>query len=238
MIFLSFTNCSKETGNNNTYTVTVESERFSYVLYYGLSQSILEPIQTILDNNYSRVLNDLGVDSIDKVTVKIWNDETAFLDNMESALGIRYPGSGGWVRGAHDIRILYRGNYTGQIVLHEFCHAVSLIVNHQFGNNPRWLWEAVATYEAGEFVDPNSLSYYVVGNFPTVAELNSNFNTSNNKIYHVGYMISEYIIMYWDKNSYVNLIKSNGNILHVLEITNQEFEEGWKDFVTTKYFKK
>jgi len=41
-------------------------------------------------------------------------------------------------------------------VVHGFCHAVSLYVSPTFGNNPRWLWEAVALYENAEFVDPRT----------------------------------------------------------------------------------
>jgi len=227
--------CTKEPGIKITDTVTVDDENFSYVLFDGLTQSILTPIQTKLDDNYSRVLSDLDVVSMNKVTVKIWNNETNFLDDMQRSLGISYPGASGWVYNANDIRILNQGNGTNQIVLHEFCHAVSLVVNPQFGNNPRWLWEAVAIYESGEFVDPQTISYLVEGNFPTISELNSDFNGGDREIYRVGYLLAEYIIFNWGNNSYVNLIKSNGNILQTLGISTQEFEGAWKNFVIEKY---
>ena len=228
--------CKKNPENYNISDhFTTETGHFSFFLYDELDENIIRPITTKLENNYSRILSDLDVDSMNKVVVRIWNNESNFLDDMESVLGVRYTGSAGWIKGAHDIRILYVGNGTAQNALHEFCHAVSMVVNSQFDNNPRWLWEAVAIYESGEFVDPQTLSYLVEGDFPTLEELNSNFNENNNKIYQVGYLLSEYIIMNWGKNSYVNLIKSNGNIPEVLELTKQEFEENWKNYVTTKY---
>lgn len=231
-LFHIVSSCTKD----NIEAITIEDEFFSYVLYDGLSQNILAPIRIKLDENYFRVLDDLNIDSMNTVKVKIWNDETNFLENMQSSIGVSYPGACGWVRSAYDIRILYQGNGTDQIVLHEFCHAVSLIVNPYIANNPRWLWEAVAIYESNEFIEPQTISYLVAGNFPTIAELNIDFNEGNQKIYSVGFLLSEYIITNWDNASYINLIKSNGNIPQTLEVSTQEFEEGWKNFVIEKYF--
>ena len=235
LFFHLFSSCSKASETNIIDAIIVEDSHFEYILNDGLTENILAPIQRKLNDNYSRIMNDLDVNAMNKVTVNIWNNEMKFLDDMELNLGIRYNGASGWVKSSIDLRILYRGNNTAQIVLHEFCHAVSLVVNNQIGNNPRWLWESVAIYESGEFRDPKTLSYLVNGNFPTIENLNSNFNTSGNQIYEVGYLLSEFIISQWGKSFYVNLIKSNGNILHVLGISTQQFEEEWKVFVVNKY---
>ncbi len=224
------------TESNDLTTVEIDTDNFSFMLYDGLSQDKLASIQSKLSDNYVRVLGDFEITSMDKVTVRIWFNEKNFLDDMERAIGRRYTGASGWVYSAKDIRVLYRGNATGQIALHEFCHAASLALNNRIGNNPRWLWEAVAIYEAREFVDPKTLSYLVSGNYPTIAELNSDFNTGVNKIYSVGYLLSEYIITNWDKDKYIGIIRSNGNIQETLGITTQEFEAGWKKFVIAKYF--
>jgi len=224
------------TESNDLPPVEIDTDNFSFVLYDGLSQDKLASIQSKLSDNYVRVLGDFEITSMGKVTVRIWSNEKNFLDDMERAIGRRYTGASGWVYSATDIRVLYRGNATGQIALHEFCHAASLVVNNRIGNNPRWLWEAVAIYEAGEFVDPKTLSYLVSGNYPTIAELNSDFNSGANKIYSVGYLLSEFIITTWDKSRYVGMIKSNGNIQETLGITTQEFESDWKKFVIAKYF--
>lgn len=228
--------CAKSETKIST-PVAVDTDNFSFMLYDGLSQDKLASIQSKLSDNYVRVLGDLDVASMGKVTVRIWGNETNFLDDMESAIGRRYTGASGWVYSTTDVRILYRGSATGQIALHEFCHAASLVVNNRIGNNPRWLWEAVAIYEAGEFVDPKTLSYLVSGNYPKMAELNSDFNSSGaNKIYSVGYLLSEFIIKNWDKEKFIGLIKSNGNIQETLGITTQEFEVAWESFVKAKYF--
>jgi len=225
--------CNNNTGTLNTEPT--ESDHFTFSLYDGLPNSITTSIINEMNNNYDRILNDLNVPSLQKTKIEIWDDETHFQNDMKRDLGVNYPGSSGYIYGLNCIRLLNRGNIAHNAV-HEFAHIVSLNVNNNFANNPRWFWEAVATYESGEFNNPKNISYLAAGNYPTIAELNSNFNSGNYKIYEVGYLLSEYIIETWSKISYVNMIKQNANIESVLGITTQQFEAGWKNFVMTKYF--
>jgi len=225
--------CNNNTGTLNTEPA--ESDHFTFSLYDGLSNSTTTPIINEMNNNYDRILNDLNVPSLQKTKIEIWDDEAHFQNDMKRDLGVNYPGSSGYIYGLNCIRLLNRGNIAHNAV-HEFAHIVSLNVNNNFANNPRWYWEAVATYESEEFNNPKNISYLAAGNYPTIAELNSNFNTGNYKIYEVGYLLSEYIIDTWGKVSYVNMIKQNANIESVLGITTQLFEAGWKNFVMTKYF--
>jgi hypothetical protein len=227
--------CNKNTVASDPTTDPIETEHFIFTLYDGLPGSITTPIINELNNNFDRILNDLNVQSVQKTKIEIWNDETHFQNDMKRDIGVNYPGSTGYIYNRTCLRMLNRGNIAHTAV-HEFAHIVSLYVNGNFGNNPRWYWEAVAVYEAGDFINPQSLSYLVSGNFPTIAELNSDYNSGDRKIYQVGYLLSEYIIAEWGKIDYVNMIKQNANIESVLGITTQQFEAGWKNFVMTKYF--
>jgi len=240
IIYLSIllSSCSNKNDEEYIPPITIEGDCFSFVLNDGLQQSIIPSIQDKLEGNYSRVLADLEVDSMSNVTIKIWNNETHFLDDMELAIGRRYTGATGWVYSASDIRILYRSSNASQTALHEFCHAVSLVLNSTIGNNPRWLWEAVAIYEAGEYRDPKSLSYLLDGNFPTLSELSLDYAAGNHKIYEVGYLLAEYIITNWGKSGLVKLIQSNGNIQQTFNISTQQFEENWKNYIISAYFNK
>lgn len=240
IVFLFFFDCTKENAATQNQTDinsdSVISEHFSFIFYDGLSESISVPVLSKLEENYSRVLRDLNITTMDKITIKIWNSQAHFLDDMEYDIGTRYPGAAGYVLGPSEIRILARGNLA-LIALHEFCHTASLVVNRSFSNNPRWLWESVAVYEANEFSDPKTIDYLTSGNFPTLAELNSSPNAGNLKIYKIGYLLSEYIINRWGRSSYIDMIKYGANIPATLNITVQEFENGWKQFVENKYLK-
>ncbi len=227
----SLTTCS----GSSTDTRRDLSERFSFVLYDGLTDAVTVPILNKLEDHYDRILADLGIESIsDTIIVRIWNNEEHYLQAQQNDIGMTFPGSTGYIYNNRDIRVLY-GSHAAQTVLHEFCHTVSLRVNPSIGNNPRWLWEAVAVYEAGEFVDPQSLAYLVSGNFPTLSQMNTGFNDGNQVIYQVGYIVSDYIIQTYGRTKFIGLIASNGD-LSVLGLTASQFESGWKQFVQNKYF--
>lgn len=238
MVLSGLSGC-KDEGVNNSGSINkpadqTKSEHIEFVLYDGLTQSITPPIIEKVEQNYERILGDMQLNSLPRITVEIWNDETHFQNDMKKDLGVNYPGATGYVYSPTTVRVLYRSN-AAQTVLHEFSHAVSLHVNGYFGNNPRWYWEAVAIYEAGEFINPKNISYIASGNFPSLAELTSDFNTGSRKIYEVGYLLSEYIIATWGKSNYVQMIRTNANIQHVLGLSVSQFEDGWKEFVTKKY---
>jgi hypothetical protein len=232
---LLFNSCNRDTGESDLITGPIESDYLTFELYDDLSQSITIPIINEMNDNYDRILNDLNVQSVQKIKVEIWDDETHFQDDMKRDIGINYPGTLGYIYSITCMRLLNRGDLAHNII-HEFAHIVSLYVNNNFANNPRWFWEAVATYESGEFIHPKNLSYLAAGNFPSIAELNSDFNTGSRKIYEVGYLLSEYILETWGRESYVRMIKLNADIEIVLNVTTEQFETGWKNFVMTKYF--
>ena len=236
ILLINIAACTKETVNSPQDESIPETTptNFTFVLYDGLTKDITAPILQKLEDNYARVLGDLKVEKMDPVKIQIWNNETEFQNVIKRDLGTNFWGATGYVYSKNDVRVLNRGS-TAQIALHEFCHAVSIYVNSRIGNNPRWLWEAVAIYESGELVNPKSVSYLAAGNFPTLNELNTDYNSGNQKIYSVGYTLSEYIIQNWGKDKYVDLIRSNGDVQSSLGVSVQQFEAGWKDFVTKKY---
>lgn len=122
------------------------------------------------------------------------------------------------------------------IALHEFVHLVTLHVNPKFTNNPRWLWEAIAIYKSEnqwKYANkPQDISPY----FKSISEnLNADFN-DNTDIYEVGYTVAEYIDKRWGNDALVELVKTNGDLNVVLNISMGEFIAGWSSFVENTYF--
>ena len=109
-------------------------------------------------------------------------------------------------------------------VVHEFAHCVSMRLQPNLPNNPRWLWETVALYEAGQFVDPLSLTYLNGGPSPTFQQLSSFDNTA---IYSVGASFGQFIVETWGRDRFRALIQANGNVMTVLGVTESEFIDGW-----------
>lgn len=212
----------------------LNNDRFDFILYDGLTTSQIINVKDSLENNYNRITSDLNVTNMPKVTIKIWSNYDNFMQAMEDDIGVRYTGATGYIDNMSEFRIFYNGQVAGAAV-HEFAHLVSMQVNGSIPNNPRWLWEAVALYENNEFVNPAALSYMVNGNYPTLEELNTDYNSSNQYIYSVGYILLEYIVDTWGMDNVISLIENNGNIPLLLGITVEEFESGWYDFVEQKY---
>lgn len=223
----------------------------SYVLYDDLTCEDISKVREKLEDNWYRLLKDFEIDTslIQEFNIHIWHDKEGFLNAMEKNIGYRYEYATGYI-GYSDIYILFIDNpeasiqATGllycftpeEIAEHELAHSLSLRVNHNFSNNPRWFWEVVAIYESEELYNPNDLSYLKQGKFPTINELNKGFEQGDYRIYQVGYLIGEYIVSEWGKSGFIDLIKDNGNIENSFGITVKEFENGWKEFLEDKYF--
>jgi len=78
-------------------------------------------------------------------------------------------------------------------VVHEYAHLVSVQVNLTTPNNPRWLWEAIATYEAGRLSHPGSWPPGTL-TFPGFPALNQ-FNSS--LPFRWGFLIPEAVVERW-----------------------------------------
>lgn len=230
-IFSLVLSCSKDTSP----FAPVPREHFDFVLYDGLDNKDISGISSALEENYERIVDDLQVTEMPKIIVKIWADYNHFLDDMENDVGIKYSGATGYIFDLTESRIFYN-DQVAVAAVHEFTHLVSLQVNNTISNNPRWLWEAVALYENNEFIHPNTLSYMNSGDYPTLNELNTDYNISNHRIYQVGYVLLEYIVEIWGMDTVIELIQNNGNITISLGLTNQNFETGWYQFIEDKYF--
>lgn len=159
-------------------------------------------------------------------------------------------GASGSIEGPAKLHFLMRGRGESdprKIAVHEFTHAVllQLLINQEqkpldtkafdakFAKFPVWLFEALSVYEAGEFVDPNSLPYLKSGVYPQLRELSN--RSQGGKIYEVGYTIVEYILARYSREKLHELILNYGDVPRSLNVSEQEFSKGWRDFLQSKY---
>jgi hypothetical protein len=215
-------------------TATHATAHFDFVLYDGLSWNAVRPSLDPMEAQYPRVTDDLQVPEPPRVRVEVWAARSAFDSATQATLGVIYQGATGYVLGTTGVRLLLNEN-TAQESVHEFAHVLSLNLNPTIANNPRWLWEAVAVYEAGQFVDPHSLPYLVQGDYPTLAELNTAYNDGGRRIYEVGYLLGEFIVLRWGRTGLVDLIRANGDTA-VLGLSQADFEAAWHAYIGERYF--
>jgi hypothetical protein len=112
-------------------------------------------------------------------------------------------------------------------IVHEFAHCVSMRVNPGIPNNPRWLWETVALYEAGQILDPHTLPYMNAHRPPALADLNRIENTA---IYEVGGLIGEFIVETWGRGALRDLVRTGGALQTVLGIDETTFVARWFEY--------
>ncbi len=196
-------------------------------------QATLQAIADALEAAYPRMTADLRVTGLPEVTVSVWQDHASFYSAMQRNLGQVYTGSAGYVMGRQGVAVLAVASVAGNAT-HEFAHVVSLAVNPSIGNNPRWLWETLALFENGEFVDPASLSFIQAGQYPTLASLNATYGT-NQQVYQVGYVLGEFIVSAWNMDGLLALLRHNGQTQDAVGVSTTEFERRWYAFLQAKY---
>lgn len=208
-----------------------ESEHFVFHYDEKFDPALAESVKDSLEKNYQVLLDDMQPGSIEKTTIALWSDKQEFAASQYN----RYPGAVGYVVSKREVRVLAIGVSTNQVAIHEFVHALTLYINDDFANNPRWLWESIAVYEAKQFIDPTILPFMTSGDYPSMESLDQEQGTEQ-RIYKVGFTIAEFIIKTWGVEKLHALVESNGNVEKTLGISMATFEQQWYQFVRDKYF--
>ncbi|PBJ13082.1 hypothetical protein [Flavobacterium sp. ACN6] len=239
-----------------TFTVeqeakTIQSKHF-VISYSGIYKSEAEKVSKHLENNYSKIREDLKDVKHDLIKVFVYGSQYKF----NSATGLKENVSG-TSRGPNEFHFVWSNWFNSvfpddplKTALHEFTHCVQLNIlidkaketlitqdrltfEKEFDKKfaaeyPRWLWESISIFEAGE-VNTISVKYAKSKNL-TLEDLNQ-----SNQIYNIGYTIIEYLTQKWGKDVLPKLIASFGNIEKTLNITTEEFEKGWIAFLDENY---
>ncbi|MET3025148.1 hypothetical protein ABXT06_00570 [Flavobacterium sp. UW10123] len=232
-------------------TKTLKSEHF-IVSYNGIYKSEAEKVNKHLEENYSRIRENLKDIEHDPIKVFVYGSQFKF----NEATGLT-ENTKGTSRGPNEFHFVWTNWFNSifpddplKTALHEFTHCVQLNIliykakdtiitqdrltfDKEFDKKfkakyPRWLWESISIFEAGEV---NSLSVkYAKSKNLTLEDLNH-----GNQIYNIGYTIIEYMTQKWGKDILPKLIASFGNIQKTLNVTPEEFEKGWMAFLEDNY---
>jgi hypothetical protein len=215
---------------------TQTSARFT-LRYTMLDTGSVSDIMATLDREHARITADLGVTDMPQVTVNLYPAPEAFRSAVLPIIGPIPSFANGAVAGATAVHVVspnvsstwpYRTGVTA--IVHEFVHCVTLRVNPTFGNNPRWLWETVALYEAGQVTEMRAILTLIERSPPTLAQLNSFDNTL---IYDVGANLGDFIVRTWGRDALIALVRANGNLNQVLGLSESQFLARWLEVIRT-----
>lgn len=207
--------------------------------YTALDAGNIAAIAEAVETQHARILADLGASGMPAVTVTFYTDHAAMAAATQAVAGVIPAFASGLVTAKDQIHLMSPnapawGPYDRMIsnLVHEFAHCVSLHVNPRIGNNPRWLWESVAIYEARQLVDLRTVGYMTALTPPPFDTLNG---FDNSRVYEVGYSIAEFIVARWGQRALRDLIAANGDTAAVLGMSLTDFQRDWFVFVRERY---
>lgn len=224
--------------------IAPQEPRFVMTVNGNVSVDDRKKVLAALETNYARISADLQTTPDQPFNVFLYSGRFAY------ARATGNWGASGNAEGTgklHLMPISRDGDKAEIVAVHEFAHSVTLklLLNHEpqpvdsaqfdrkFEKFPIWLWEAIAVYEADQFVRPKSLRFISPTAYPSLAELNN--RSQGGKIYKVGYTIIEYILAEHGRDGLLKLIVAYGDT-NVLGKTEEEFAAEWHRFVVKKYF--
>ncbi len=218
-------------GADSLLVLKKSTEHFIF-LYSKIDTASIDIISKGLENNYEKILADFKIENLPITNVRIYPDLKSFHS------GINFPDAPDQVMatafGKNDFRMVspnYEGIDTAMLMkhaVHEFTHCVHLNIVYA-PNNPRWLWEGVAMYEADWFLDPKEIDIIRAKQFPKLSSLN------NGMEYMLGYVIIEAVKNIWGFDKVLDLIKKKGDVQAVLQLNENEFEKKVFEHIYQKY---
>lgn len=207
---------------------TIQAGEFLFLAHAGVTDDDVSGILEALRGNSGRIRAHLRVAEMPRVSIAVWSPSHRddWTQAMQAALGQVYSGATGYTPRKDEMRLLLNPASPLEAV-HEYAHLVSFQVNPTIGNNPRWLWEAVAVYEAGSAPDLRTWTDADL-KFPGLAALNQ---YDSPLPYRWGYHVAMAVISRWGDDGYLALIRSNGDLQGALGITEAAFGAYVEGFV-------
>ena len=211
-----------ETAKPALLPLTLTTEHF--VLHYNDASAALMPAYArALEESWARITSDLGR-TVPRIEGFFHPDAQSFT----AATGFQATGS---VEGSVRLHIV-AVPLAPEVAVHEFAHNVTLALNPAAPDNPIWLWESVAVYEAGQLVPPSSVPC-LAEDFPSLAEVNRRDGPCS--VYRVGFTIVEFVVESWGWDGLRALVAANGDVAQALGLPVQAFESRWREFVESRY---
>jgi hypothetical protein len=222
----------------------IKTNHFTFLFSNSIDTSKIAELSNALENNYERVANDLKTNPSPDIEVNIYAQRWRYIKATKN-----WGGSGNieGISKLHFVEQAWGETDSKKVAVHEFAHTVTLKLlldlepqplnpknfDRKFSTFPTSLWEAISVYEAQQFVEPKTLSYFAKGQYPDITELNNRLK--GGKIYTCGYTIIEFILSRYGQSGLIKLIENYGDLKTTFNVTDEMFCKGWYEFIKTKY---
>lgn len=236
-----------DTDIEKDYILNLIKEIQHFIINYTeFDNRCIDEVSEVLEKSYHRITSNYSQQLQKKLVIEIHPDHK----RLHIALG--FPDAPDWVRGGLGIGKIViasplnpppgsKFNNVVATAVHEFVH---IIVNKINTATPRWLNEGIACYEAKD----NSVSWIVktvrnglINNaVPALKDLDTgdDFETFFKRDgYQYSYTIVEAIINLFGYDKLRSFIKSPRSYEEFFGITEDEFQDRWKDYLSENYLK-
>jgi len=224
----------------------IKTPHFIFNYTRSIDAQIINALANTLEENYSKISENLKTIPAANIEVNIYAQRWRYIKATGNW------GASGSIEGISKLHFVEQGwseSDSKKVAVHEFTHAVVLKLlidrepsplnttafDEKFSKFPVWLWESISVYEAGQFYQPKTMPFFANGSSPDLKELNS--RSKGGKIYSVGYTIIAFILSQYGQDKLIELITNYGNLLKVLDITDEAFSKAWYNFVKETYLK-
>jgi len=228
--------------NIDSLNFVKESQHFNFYSTKG-DIKVLDSLAITLENNYSKIMNHIGIQIDKKNNVRVYPNVKAF------HVAINQPDAPDWVVGTchgDDLMMVSPLNpgtvhtYESlmQVIVHEFVHmAVYYAVGEKgIAALPKWLSEGYALYESGQINDHTRK--YVKSSLlkkapPTWTELDAASDLEFGKMngYAFSGTIVEFLIVTYGIDKLVLLIKKPENIEIIYGLSKNALEQQWIQYL-------
>ncbi len=240
--FLFLTLPTSAGQNSDSLSLAKESQHFAFYATKG-DLGVLDSIAIILENNYDRITNRLGIQIENRIKVKVYPDVKSF------HAAIHHPDAPDWVVGSCMgeellmVSPLNPGsvhNYKSlmQVVVHEFVH---IAVYYACGDKavtvlPKWLNEGYAQYEAGqvnEHIRKTVEASLRDKEPPSWKQLNdaSAMEFGHMNGYGLSVTIVEFLVDTYGMDKLVSLIKEPEHIEAIYGMPENALEKHWAQYI-------
>lgn len=239
-------NIEHENSNaENGYKLELKKETLHFIIHYNeFDRTCIDKVSEVLENSYSRITNNYNQQLEEKLIIEIHPN------HHELYIALGFTNAPNWIRGGLGIDKIVIASPLNpppgsefynvlNTAVHEFVH---MIVNKINNNTPRWLNEGIACYEAKDNNDKwiiETVKNGLINNtIPTFKDLDTGedfekFFKLNG--YQYSYTIVEFIIKLFGYNKLINLIKHPDNFVKIFEITEDELQDKWRDYIKKNY---
>lgn len=226
---------SGDSTQKNALIQQLETKHFKFYSK-DKDKQCLKDLSNALEDNYTRIINDLHTSLNEKIDVNIYSDLNTYHKAADR------PDAPSWfvgnaVPGSNSIQMVNPSNADGRpysdfmkVIIHEFTHVVIMNINPDVYNIPSWLNEGVAVFEAkqDEGTEQVILKAKSSNKFPSLEDLETNVSAfGNNGGYQFSYSIIQYIVKNYGYDKLIALIKSPTDFDKILGVSKDDFQKEW-----------